>query len=544
MAFIQEGFRDTTIIPDKYNTGCDENKLEHVVTDAVTIDNVTYKWYSGGTLLGIDIQNNASIYGSHDKVIENTDFSSLKMSTWTSGDSPSTLTFRNCKFYMFATHSEDTLNIIFENCTFASVGLVSYCTFNNCKFGGTFNDALRPLTHVTFNDCFISDMQHWNDGVYHTDGIQIYGDEGTDAEDIILNNCRFEIPAYPCKKDGVDSTTYVNACLMVQLEYSNGNNIQFNNIIANGGGYVCYSRPTGNCTLSNCVFNSCRFGYSSLYGHFYADLDESETTIIDVKKNNSLYVSSVWKDDNGETHIAVTNDTLTNRKLLVRTNKGVVEYIIPHTYTRNEIYDIEFRPYEGISYADYPIDININLGVVDYVVCYDETMRTENQIRFVNYTGEDVEEIIVDDKCSVNHLVDRHVRLMSSKDKNGVIMFIDEWAKTDMSTTSEELMPIDGVIMGHTYRITGSIEINAYNITPSHTNNYFRLRVRDNGAFGLKNIITSKIDPSSETATLTRDFDITIEATRDETYGRIGVYVDGLEYTFIIRNLKITDVIE
>ena len=85
-------------------------------------------------------------------------------------------------------------------------------------------------------------------------GIQIYGnntDSTVKTENIHFDNCRFEMPSlrYPNAKKA-----YVNACIMLQTEFSDGDNMSFENCYINGGGYSMYAHGTKGTKLSNITF--------------------------------------------------------------------------------------------------------------------------------------------------------------------------------------------------------------------------------------------------------------------------------------------------
>lgn len=61
--------------------------------------------------------------------------------------------------------------------------------------------------------------------------MQIYGYDELDVTNIHFTNCRIEAPAIPI----ANNMSYVNACLMVELEYSNAKDISFDNCIINEG---------------------------------------------------------------------------------------------------------------------------------------------------------------------------------------------------------------------------------------------------------------------------------------------------------------------
>lgn len=549
MAFIQEGFRDTTIIPDKYNTGCDESKLEHAVTEEGTVCDFYWRFYSGGTVCGITfpLWNDDKIGAT--LTFENIDFSSHKIQA-SNNDTISVATkiiFNNCKFTEANISSAGTglLTFEFNNCTFTGFS-GSDSVFNKCKFGDSYLDGLRLYRYVTVNDSYISNLRHWSDSGYHSDGVQIFGSEGFDCIDIFMNNCRFECVSHPSIKDGVAATSYVNACIMLQLEYSNGNNIQFNNCMANGGNYSCYSWVKGiyqdQFTLQNALFDGCRFGYSSQSGDWYYIIKDEETTRTNCSKQNQLYVGSVWKDEDGDCHVSVTNDTLANKTLFVRTNNGIFKYQIPSTYTINGNYP-QFNPQEGTTFEDFPIDIDINVGQADYVVCYDDSVHTVNQIRFVNFTENDIEEVIETTPCNSINLFNRYAGLINYKDSQSLLNYWEEWVSSTPSTTQVG-KEFDGVAIDRSYRITGTIEFTVTGITPESGTKYLRLRTKNAYAFAMNELVRHQVSLDNETYTNTIEFDKTIVATKNSTKGLIEVYADGLSFTFTITNLKITDATE
>ena len=124
-------------------------------------------------------------------------------------------------------------------------------------------------------------------------------------------------------------------------------------------------------------------GRGRLYGSIYPYVADG-VTFDNVYDTEQLYVSSVWKDSSGKIHLSVSNDTAEDRTLLVVTENGTQEIFIPCKATA-EVAGAE-------EYYDLPIDIEVVTADADsnWVVCYDGEETAENQIRFVNWSGETV----------------------------------------------------------------------------------------------------------------------------------------------------------
>jgi hypothetical protein len=365
---------DYTIIPDRYNCGAWGNFTKVLASDTVN---------------GIILQENEGI-NSFDFFTRNTDisgeiyfsgydFSDYIVEIYNSDliDREITLVFENCKFFIFRSLSAyPKVKLVFKNCTFNSF-YGSCATFTYCKFGGYYRDGLVPYHDVTVKYCYFSNFasQDPAGSGYHSDGTQIYGKEGIPAENIRYEFCRFEVPWIP-------GANAINACIMLQLEFSSGINISFENCICNGGGYTIYatSKDKGfeyyrNVSISNIsVGQSCKFGM--VCPNVAPGVDVSNVFQI-----GALYVASVWKG-NGKTHLSVTNDTLQDRLLVVYADDTRYEFIVPASRGGKESYFDRFE--------DYPIDIDICLDAdCQYVVCFDCTSGTYEQIRFVTWDGRD-----------------------------------------------------------------------------------------------------------------------------------------------------------
>lgn len=375
---------DIAVLPDKYNTGCigELEKIELDIENGNIVDDILFIQGSNATKFVLDFY-----YRNKDKsgelTIKNKDFSSLGVVCYHEDmvDREIKVKFINCKFSSMSTgKNKSIISYEFINCSFNSF-YGSNSILDKCQFGENFTDGIVPFINVTVKNSYFKDFAGViTDKGAHTDGTQLYGHKDLDVENILYENNRFEIP--PVHK--AESAAYINACIMLQIEYSNGKNILFKNNYVNGGGYSVYTTSKKEeFTFSNTKIDGLIFGCSSKYGIFYPKI-HSNVEFNNISQANSLFVGSVWKD-NGNTHFSVTNDTSLNRDLLIYTNKGIFEYQIPACKQISDITD-------DTVFADFPFDIDICINAdIDYAVCYDVTKEcSPKQIRFVNYTNNDV----------------------------------------------------------------------------------------------------------------------------------------------------------
>lgn len=382
---IRETVQDITVIPDKYNTGC-KGMLQPLVEETDARGKIN--WWAGDIILtasgsGDNIVRVMDFYYrnkeiSGDVVLENIDFSDKALNVYNEGgvERKIRVIFNNCKFLSMSTGKADSnVSYEFNNCSFVRF-YGSNATFNRCKFGGSYSDGMNPFRNVEVNDCFWGDMNHAaSGGEVHTDGMQVYGHKDIDAENIHFTNCRFELPAL----NAPGSTAYVNACIMVQLEFSNGKDISFKDCTVNGGSNTVFAwAPKGDFGLEDVVFDGLTIGY----GYKHGPLDSRISPVVDfenLQMANDLYVSSVWKDEAG-THLIVTNDTARDRTLRVFTDKGSYVYEI-------EAFDKTAENAWQVSYNSLPIDKEIVIEEqAEYVVCFSEAFEgCAKQIRFENF---------------------------------------------------------------------------------------------------------------------------------------------------------------
>ncbi len=410
---IEKQNEDLNVIPDAYNTGC-RGTLQSYEEAYCTIkakyektnQEVDILFTNSGDYRILDFYyRNKDVTGTI--VFENIDFSNYTLRVYNADKVQNKIhvIFKDCKFGGFGGfRSADNLTFAFERCTLQHFS-GSNATFEWCKFGGSYKDGIVPFQNVNVNHCLFADMsQKYSEGVAHVDCIQIYGYNDTPVKNVHISHSRFELP--PVNMEGSQAT--VNACLMLQLEYNDASDVSFENCIVNGGGYTIYAHAVKDGSISdNVYFKNIQYGCAAKYGLLYPDVTDT-VKFENMHMTDSLYVGSVWKDENG-THISVTNDTNQERKLVVVTNEGVFSYDIRACKKGNAMTTAD-------TYDSLPFDLDITIDKdLDYVVCYDDTMQgNANQIRFMNWNVKDGKEqpVRIDDEI-INEL---------TKDANGILL--------------------------------------------------------------------------------------------------------------------------
>ncbi len=378
---IEQMQDDLTVIPDKYNTGAKGELM--TVQAGANVNGIQFKSASNGTRNALDFAyGNKSVAGTVS--FENYDFSDAEIWSYNEDkvDRSIKVIFTNCAFSKVAVGKEKgNLSFEFNNCTIESFS-GSNAVFNQCQFGKSHVDGLVPYQNVEVNDCFFSDMagKEVSSKSVHTDATQIYGIAGIDVQNVFYNNCRFEVP--PLSLEGSAAT--INACIMLQLEFSNAKNVSFTDCIVNGGGYSLYAWDKNKgYTFENVSFNNIKTGCARSFGTIYGTVDPA-IKMQNISETESLYIASVWRE-NGKTHFSVSNDTNQERTLTIYTDKGTFEYVIPACPKGEEMTS-------AMTYCDMPFDLDITVPTeCEYAVCYDNTLEgCGKQIRFLNWSGKSV----------------------------------------------------------------------------------------------------------------------------------------------------------
>lgn len=383
---------DKKIIPDKYNTGAIGALSDFITVDSAgKYNNISFSAKNNNKLALDFYYSNKNITG--DVIFENYDFSKISIMMINENISKSRnlhLIFKNCKLGRFSSSKTDSaISYTFTNCNIQAFN-GSNTTFNNCHFGGTCSDALNVFRNVSVNNCYISNLSvPASDGTFaHSDGVQIYGYNNSITTNINFNNCRFEIPQLTC----ATSSCYVNACIMVQLEYSDADGIHFNDCYINGGGYSIYAWDANiGYNLNDVTFKNIKVGCVRRYGQIYPKISSGVKIDYDtLKDTNNLYASTVYRDKTKkETYITISNDTNDPKNFRIYTSSGkVYDYSIEKCPAANEV--------SNMTFDDFPFDRQYSVPeYCDWIVCY-EVSSDENgnealtQIRYMNWSDDTV----------------------------------------------------------------------------------------------------------------------------------------------------------
>ena len=367
---IDDGFD----IPDKYNTGIKEGvSLVKVDKSDFVYNNIQFNYKETSDSIEFPYGGSFSINTNlltKTTILENLDFSDIwQFTLGNENDMPvkRTVIINNCKFNSIRIGRREEVNIeyIFNNCEIGEfVG--SRSTFNNCKLGGLAYDAINSFRECYFNNCYIGGLDPggvypW-EGDLHLDGVQIFGYENIENNNISFKNCRIECLPLPRS----ESTVYINACIMISLDFNNARNILFEDCIINGGGYSIYLQNK-NYEFDNVSLKNIRVGCSYKYGILYNN-ETNGAEYKNVSEVDSLYIGSCWNREN-EINISITNYTNVERKLKVITENNEYEFIIPKSLLYSEMIE------DITNYDDFPIDLVKTIKGDDskWIKCYDVT---------------------------------------------------------------------------------------------------------------------------------------------------------------------------
>lgn len=352
-------------IPDRFNTGIDEDTELTEIVEEGTYGGLLYRIGAGGQLVLDLVYSNRQ--AGKEIEIRDMDFSGYPLLMVNEGQirEETTVAFENCKFDAVTTGREDArISYVFEDCTLRNFQ-GSNAMFTGCRLGGSSGDALNPYRNVTLRDCYIADLAHPDSReTVHSDGVQIFGYPELTAENISFDNCRFEVPAIP------GGGSYVNACLMIAPEKSGAKGIYFTNCILNGGGYTIYTLVKEQFSLEDVMLCNIAVGDAARYGTFYHRNVTEGVTMENIHATETLYVGSRFKDAQGLIHFSVTNDTAEERTLMIVTPSQTITLPIKAC-----------PPYEDrtadMTFEDFPFDIDVAVPGAGWAVCYDVTAGCE-----------------------------------------------------------------------------------------------------------------------------------------------------------------------
>ena len=352
-------------IPDRFNTGIDEDTELTEIVEEGTYGGLLYRIGAGGQLVLDLVYSNRQ--AGKEIEIRDMDFSGYPLLMVNEGQirEETTVAFENCKFDAVTTGREDArISYVFKDCTLRNFQ-GSNAMFTGCRLGGSSGDALNPYRNVTLRDCYIADLAHPDSReTVHSDGVQIFGYPELTAENISFDNCRFEVPAIP------GGGSYVNACLMIAPEKSGAKGIYFTNCILNGGGYTIYTLVKEQFSLEDVMLCNIAVGDAARYGTFYHRNVTEGVNMENIHATETLYVGSRFKDAQGLIHFSVTNDTAEERTLMIVTPSQTITLPIKACL-----------PYEDrtadMTFEDFPFDIDVAVPGAGWAVCYDVTAGCE-----------------------------------------------------------------------------------------------------------------------------------------------------------------------
>lgn len=407
---------DINVIPDKYNANVVTPKDGFKTIDKGSTFSVVNTDGKGMLIRLQSAENEEKInlaYANADLegtiVFENIDFSATmeKLTILSAGERINNkkavhFVFKNCVFNNFSCPREgnEYVTYTFERCRLKNF-FGSNATFNRCYFGGGIGDRIVPFCRVWVNDCYIVNptSELAADGEIHVDGTQIYAWKSTEAYDIHFSRCRFEMPAikYPYAPKA-----YVNACIMLQLEFNSGHDISFTDCSVNGGGMCIYARTKNDqYTLSNVTFKNITFGCAQKYGWLYPKYAENLDFNMGTWKNaDSVWISNVYREKSAnDVLLVVSNDTNKTRTFKVFTSSG-----------KSYDFEIEACPlnkdFGNMKFEDFPFDKIYKIPeYCDWLVCYETTGGIFKQIRYKNWTDKYL--VLTEDSKGQKHVVER-----------------------------------------------------------------------------------------------------------------------------------------
>ena len=383
-------FRDKTIIPDKYNTGC----RGYLTPFDLSSDTSGLHYNTPGSNLELKFNTQYSsvirdVDPSHPIIYKNIDFTAYPQfqfmqcgdchkedANYTAGV---VIIFENCLFRKVYTNgsftSADMIQFAFINCTMEyfniSNSIVYGCkignkTFYKNKYGDeVLEDAIGVNSFSTIANSYVMDVEPKvsTAGGAHFDGLQA----NTEHDYYTLYNVRFECMNMPYDPKGGAWTQAVNfehAATHLYMAYC---------IIHGGGYYQCSIRKGENQTVIN---NYIERSYST---PCYPSDQTYQLSDGFAELYSNLYVSSCFAD-NTDITVVCTNDTTTAKTLTV------IGYNTAQNTSTTYTFNIPACPardsgWTGIDeWDDLPFDVsckleNAYISGIDKIECYDGTTK-------------------------------------------------------------------------------------------------------------------------------------------------------------------------
>ena len=373
--------------PDRFNTGCDERLL------STMLESGNYGEASDSKKnFYFDVRKNDIVINAYknnladsEVVIRNINFTKKLMPTNSDKiyTSNKTIIFENCKFKNVQ-HNSQKLKLIFKHCTFNGNVSNGNMELYDCRIEKTLSDAMNPLVNFSAKNVYVRNLIHTlSTSGAHVDGVQIFGNKDILTKNISFENTRFSLPNL--KYEG--AKTYINAALMMQLEFGNAEDVAFNNIIIDCGGAWAPCRSTKPYTLDDgteLYEKNIRFTNIKLSNHykscFYGDYYKDDIIEENITFPGLLYVTSVMHGEDGKTHIIATNNTKEDKMLTVKSGEKKWSFVIPKQPAPIDV--LKKEEFAKLRYYDLPFDVVCSIPeILHNGTCYD----AENLILQFNF---------------------------------------------------------------------------------------------------------------------------------------------------------------
>ena len=396
---------DSTMIPDKYNTGVDPSVALTAYRPSdgdFTINGLVFRGRSDMDEIQLDFAHTANVEDGAVYIIENVDFSNtvrfrfVDYQSFGDTNKKVTVIFKNSKFSSVSNeNSNPNYNYEFYDCEFDDVSGYNMLIVR-AKIHPITGDAMNPHGHVTVRDTYMYTAAHPESGTRHLDGFQTFGRAVADMAYVSFYNVRVEIP----KTKALDANgewfeSYSNAAAMLAVEYSeSAHDVSLERMVLNGGGYTIYVTCSRDCqSFTDFTFKDVKVGYGHMFGMSYGyranGIDQAtyDVAMENVEHTPTLYAGSAWKNSAG-VHLSVTNDITEERVLTCADNNGAVTTHRIAAHPRITQYlaaaDLPF-------FDDLPYDLDIVVASADAasVNCYDTTnnsdLATASLVRSIHF---------------------------------------------------------------------------------------------------------------------------------------------------------------
>lgn len=363
--------------PDRFNTGCDE-RLLRTMTESGYYGNASdfqKNFYFDVRENDIVINAYRNRQAADEIVVRNIDFTKKLMPTNSDQiyTSNKTIIFENCKFQKVQ-HNSQRLKLIFKHCTFNGNASSGNMELYDCRIEKTLTDAMNPLVDFTAKNVYVRNLIHTlSISGAHVDGVQIFGKKDFLAKNILIENTRFSLPNL--KYEG--AKTYINAALMMQLEFGSAEDVTFKDIIIDCGGAWAPCRSTKPYTLDDGTVlyeKNIKFINMKLSNHykscFFGDYYKDDIIEENITFPGLLYVTSVMHSEDGRTYIIATNNTKEDKTLTVKSGEKKWSFDIPKQPAPIDVHKKE--EFAQLRYYDLPFDVVCPIPeILQNGACYD-----------------------------------------------------------------------------------------------------------------------------------------------------------------------------